>query len=214
MEKREIEKEPEVPELSTSDIDNITKICFRNDDILEPADLIFVFGSSHHTKELADIISNLLSKKLSNKVFITGGRPDYIDSRKIDKSENLLILDHIDRRLFEGVEFYTENKSVHTTGNVTEALKVLDFSKYKKIIFIFKAHASGRGYLTLRKYLPETKLIQLSFNTSYHDDAEIITKENWYKTDFGKKRVYGEYLRIKKYSERGDISKPENFTLL
>jgi uncharacterized SAM-binding protein YcdF (DUF218 family) len=206
MEKREIEKEPEVPELSKDDIENITKTCFRDDDILEPADLIFVFGSSHYVKELSEIISNLLIRKLSNKVFLTGGRPDYIDSRKIDKSESLLILDYIDKQMFKGVEFYVENKSTHTTENIMEALKVLDFSKYEKIIFIFKSHASGRGYLTLRKYLPKVKLIQKTFSVSYHNNTDEITKENWYKTDFGKKRVYGEYLRIKKYSERGDIA--------
>ncbi len=211
MKIREIEKEPDVPELSDEQIRSITNLCFRADDLLEPADLIFVFGSSHHVQELACIISDLLSKKLSDKVFITGGRPDYIDSRKIDKEESSLIFDYLDRKLFKDVEFYSENKSTHTTENVTEALKVLDFSKYKKIIFIFKSHASGRGYLTLKKYLPETKLIQLSYNASYHDGVEVIAKENWYKTDLGKKRVWGEYLRIKKYSERGDITKPDNF---
>ncbi len=211
MKIREIEKEPDVPELSVEQIKIITDLCFRADDVLEPADLIFVFGSSHYVQELASIVSELLSKKLSNKVFITGGRPDYVDSGKIDKSEYLLILDNINRQLFKGVEFYTENKSIHTTENVTEALKVLDFSKYKKIIFIFKSHASGRGYLTLKKYVPEAKLIQVSFNASYHDGVEVIKKENWYKTDLGRKRVWGEYLRIKKYSERGDIAKPDNF---
>ena len=211
MKIREIEKEPDVPELSVEQIKIITDLCFRIDDRLESADLIFVFGSSHHFEDLASIITNLLSKKLSNKVFITGGRPDYIDSRKIDKEESSLIFDYLDRKLFKDVEFYTENKSTHTTENVTEALKVLDFSNYKKIIYIFKSHASGRGYLTLKKYLPETKLIQLSYNASYNDGTEVITRENWYKTDLGKKRVWGEYLRIKKYSERGDIAKPENF---
>lgn len=211
MKKREIIKEPDVPELTVEQVKIITDLCFRADNELEPADLIFVFGSSHHIKELSVTISDLLTKKYADKVFITGGKPDYVDSRKIDKAEGLLILDYLNRESFKDVQFYTENKSNHTTENVTEALKVLNFSNYKKIIYIFKSHASGRGYLTLKKYLPKTKLMQKTFNASYHDGLEVITKENWYKTDFGRRRVWGEYLRIKKYSERGDISKPENF---
>lgn len=210
MDKREIEKEPEVPELSKKEIDIIAKICFREDDELEPADLIFVFGSSHYVKELADIIIDLLTRKLSNRVFITGGIPTYTDSKKIDKAENLSILDYINRNLFEGVQFYTESVSKNTTENVTEALKVLDFTRYKKIIFIFKYHACGRGYLTLRKFLPSAKLMQKSFNVSYHDGVQEITKENWYKTELGRKRVYGEYLRIQTYSKRGNIAQPED----
>jgi hypothetical protein len=38
--------------------------------------------------------------------------------------------------------------------------------------------------------------MQKTFNVTYHDGAEEITKDNWYKTDFGRRRVYGEYLRI------------------
>jgi hypothetical protein len=163
MKIREIEKEPDVPELSVEQIKIITDLCFRADDVLEPADLIFVFGSFNHVQELAGIISDLLSKKLSKKVFITGGKPDYVDSAKIEKSESLLVLEYIDQQLFNDVKFYNENKSMHTTGNVTEALKVLDFSNYKKIIYIFKAHTAGRGYLTLKRYLPHTKLMQKNF---------------------------------------------------
>lgn len=209
MKIREIEKEPDVPELSVDQIKILTDLCFRADDVLEPADLIFVFGSYNHVQELAGIISDLLSKKLSNKVFITGGLPNYVDSAKINKAESLLVLDLIDQRQFEGVKFYTEDKSLHTTGNVTEALRVLDFSDYKRIIYIFKSHTSGRGYLTLKKYLPNAKLMQKTFNACYHDGQEVITRENWYKTALGRKRVWGDYLRIKKYSERGDIAKPE-----
>ncbi len=206
MENREIEKEPDIPELSDEEIDKITKICFRDDDILEPADLIFIFGTSHNTRDLIDIFSNLLSNKLSNKIFFTGGIPKYIDSKHIDRPESTLILDCIDKTLLERVQIYTEISSKNTMENVTEALKVLDFTEYKKVIYIFKSHAAGRGYLTLKKYLPNTKLIQKTFNASYHDNNQRITKDNWYKTELYRKRVYGEYLRIKKYSEKGDIA--------
>lgn len=210
MKIREIEKEPDVPQLSVEQIKIITDLCFRADDVLEPADLVFVFGSSH-IEELTSIIIQLLISSLSKKVFITGGKQDYVDSKKIDKEESSLIFDHLDRKLFKDIEFYTENKSTNTTENVNEALKVLDFSNYNKIIYIFKSHASGRGYLTLKKYLPNTKLMQKTYNASYYGGQEVITRENWYKTDLGRKRVWGEYVRIKKYSERGDIAKPENF---
>ena len=122
MEKREIEKEPTVPELSKTDIENITKVCFRQDGVLEPAELVFVFGSSHNIQEIADIVSDLLARKLSNKVFITGGVPKYADSKKIDKAESLSLLDCIDKDLIVRTQFFTENSSRNTLENVTEAL--------------------------------------------------------------------------------------------
>jgi hypothetical protein len=81
------------------------------------------FERAYSAKQLASVVEDLLDKKISNKVFITGGTPSY-----------------------------TENALRNTLENVTEALKVLDFFSYSTILFVFKTHAAGRGYLTLKKY--------------------------------------------------------------
>ena len=60
-----------------------------------------------------------------------------------------------------------------------------------------------------RFFFPQAKLadIKRKYNLPNSISLNIeITKDNWYKTELYRKRVYGEYLRIKKYSEKGDIA--------
>ncbi len=104
------------------------------------------------------------------------------------------------------MQFFHEDQSTNTPENVTEALKILDFSDYAKVLFIFKSHDARRGYLTLRKFLPDAQLIQKTFNTQYPGTDRILNQETWHTFDFGRSRIWGEYLRIKKYGERGDIA--------
>jgi hypothetical protein len=119
------------------------------------------------------------------------------------------VLQSIKSTDFPNVKFYNEIKSTNTLENVTEALKVLDFSNYKTIVYVFKKHDCRRAYLTLRKFLPNTKLIQHTFEPTYTGTDRPLNKDTWYTYDFGKSRVWGEFLRIKLYGERGDIAYDE-----
>jgi hypothetical protein len=140
------------------------------------------------------------------EVFLTGGVATYTESRKSRICESQLQLNQFDLAAYPDVKFLTESKSRNTLENVTEALKVHDFSKYKKIMFIFKTHAAGRGYLTLKKFVsPSTVLIQKTWAPIYPNTDKEITRDSWNSFDFGRSRVWGEFLRIKKYGERGDI---------
>jgi hypothetical protein len=207
MEKREVDRHPAVPELSEQAIKLITKLCFRPDDPIEHVNLIFVFSSPLEPQIVSKLIVDLLHQGISDKVFITGGSPGkYQDSEIQSKPESLYVLERINRTNFPGVRFYSENKSSNTLENVTEALKVLDFRNYKKVMYVFKSHDSQRGYLTLRKFLPDAKLIQRTFSAQYPSTEKILNSETWHTYDFGRTRVWGEFLRIKTYGERGDIA--------
>lgn len=209
LSKNEIERNPQPPQFNGVTINLLTDLCFRKDDNVEPVDLIFVFSSSHGTKELSSLIKNLLQKKVSQKVFITGGIPTYIDTPHSSIPEAELVLRGINKEQYPQVDFYSESISRNTLENVTEALKVLDFSQYSKILFIFKSHAAGRGYLTLKKFMsPATHIFQKTWAPLYEEQYNL-KKNNWFDTDFGRRRVWGEYLRIRKYGERGDIAYPD-----
>lgn len=204
--KNEIERNPQVPALSTESISMLSELCFRHDDHIEEADMIFVFSSPLGNDIIAEIVKGLLKNKMSSEVFLTGGKAIYTESHKNSIFESKLQLDEFDLALYPNIKFFTENKSRNTLENVTEALVIRDFSKYNKIIFIFKAHAAGRGYLTLKKFIsPDTILIQKTWAATYSGAEKMITKDNWSTFDFGRSRVWGEFLRIKKYGERGDI---------
>lgn len=206
MEIRELPRNPKAPNFTERTIQLLTELCFRHDDPPQPVDLIFVFSGSLCPGETADRIVDLLHSGVSKRVFLPGGIPTYADSRKIQKSESELILDFIPKHKFPDVQFFTEQQSRNTLENVEEALEVFDFRESEKIFFVFKAHAAGRGYLTLRRFLPHALLLQRSFPIQYEGVSQSISRDSWHTFAFGRERVWGEYLRIKKYGERGDIA--------
>ena len=202
---KEIPRNPPAPKLNQEVIELLTNLCFRRDDKLEPVDLIFLFSTADYCGRAADVIKFLLARKISSEVMITGGLTDNYYARKFGITESGLVMREIDQKKYPQVDFFIEKKSTNTLANVVEALKVLDFSHYHKILFIFKSHAVGRGYLTLRKFLPNTKIFQIAYNTKYPKINFAISRDNWYQHEFSRGRVWGEFLRIKRYGERGDI---------
>ncbi|MEY8745967.1 hypothetical protein AB9M62_42830 [Bacillales bacterium AN1005] len=56
----------------------------------------------------------------------------------------------------------------------------------------------------MRKHLhPDITYMPALFDTVYENIE--INRQNWAETEIGRSRVYGEYLRICKYGDRGDI---------
>lgn len=206
---KEIERNPIAPRLNSKAKELITQLCFRKDDKLKKVDGIFVFSSLVDIKKLAKLIEKILEKGVSKKVFITGGviPDDRARDLKIKKGsiEADLLLAALNVERFKDVRFYVEKKSLNTLENVTEILKIPEFKKCKSLLFIFKSHAAGRGYLTLRKFFQSAEILQMTFNAKYEKENKSITKNNWHSFAFGRSRVWGEYLRIKKYGSRGDI---------
>ncbi len=203
---REIEQNPTVPKLGPAAIELLTKLCFRPDDNVEPVDLLFGFSSPTGIEAFAETIKNLLVQGVSKKVFISGGIPKYDGTAQIPRAESETVLELINPALFPEVEFFSETKSTNTLQNVTEALQVLDFSNYEKVMFVFKKHDSRRAYLTLRKFLSHTTLLQQTFTPTYPGTDIPLDSNSWHTFDFGISRVWGEYLRIKQYGQRGDIA--------
>jgi len=204
-----IERNPTPPKLSAKAIRLITELCFRKDDKPKKTDCIFLFSSSVDVKKHARAIEELLSRGASKKVFISGGLPPKALAKELGvsgkKFESEMVLALLKRKRFPGVKFYSERKSSNTYANVTEMLKKPAFRKCKSIFFIFKSHAAGRGYLTLRKFFPKAQILQKTVNIKYKKVPETITKKNWHTFPFGRNRVWGEFLRIKRYGSRGEI---------
>jgi hypothetical protein len=205
----EIERNPTPPRLNKKTKELITKICFRENDSLKKVDGIFVYSSIVGIDELAKLIEKILSKKVSNKMFITGG----VTPKKLAKdlkiktglTEADTLLNALKLDQYRDLKVYVERKSTNTLENVTETLRNPEFKKCKSLLFIFKSHAAGRGYLTLKKFFQSADILQQSFDTKYERANKKITRDNWHSFAFGRNRVWGEYLRIKTYGSRGDI---------
>jgi hypothetical protein len=205
----EIERNPIPPKLTKKAIQLITELCFRQDNELKKVDGIFVYASTVNIEKLVELLEDVLSKDISNKIFITGGTtPKHLAKElgikpKLKEADLLLKAFDLDR--YEDLKVFVERESTNTLENVTETLKYKEFKNCKSLLFIFKSHPAGRGYLTLRKFFPKAEILQKTFNAKYDKAEREITRDNWYTFDFGRRRVWGDYLRIKTYGERGDI---------
>jgi hypothetical protein len=209
----EVERNPKPPKLNRRAIKLITKLCFRKDDDLKKVDGIFVYASMASLDNLVKLINEILLKQISNKIFITGGatptylREDLGIESEFKEADTLLNALNLDK--YKDLEVFVERKSTNTLENVTETLKFPEFRDCNSLLFIFKSHPAGRGYLTLRKFFPNSEILQQTFDAKYRRSEKEITRDNWHTFDFGRSRVWGEYLRIKKYGSRGDIEYDE-----
>ena len=210
------------PILNNDQIKIITDICFReNDHSHTKTDLIFIFGAFHSVENMLKSLYTLLDNKVSNKVLISGGinprRKDIITIKGHDLTkipEATVIKEMIDTSKYKDVLFLTEMESDNTKDNVVFSLDIPK-SKMKgaeKLFFICKNYHAGRGYLTLKKYLPNIELYQMSYDTSYnynHLKKDEITKDNWYNDEGKRNIVWGEVIRIYQY---GKIQQDISFT--
>ncbi|NND64636.1 MAG: DUF218 domain-containing protein [Gammaproteobacteria bacterium] len=207
----EVQRNPAPPKLSPAVIDLLSELCFRTDDKpLQPVDGIFVFSSSIEIDCIANIIEKLVADKISDQVFVTGGYPSpaLIEDLGIDgkSREADLVIDALNQRVINNAKVFTEQKSNNTLDNVLYSLDTPAFKKCQSLLFVFKSHAAGRGFLTLRKFFPTQQILQKTFDTKYLRGDLPISKKDWHTHEFGLNRVWGEYLRIKKYGKRGDIA--------
>lgn len=209
----EIERNPKSPKLNTKAIGLITELCFRKNDNLKEVEAIFIYSSIVGIDKLVKLIEEILLKKISNKIFLTGGVTpkelvkDLGIKAELTEADTLLGALELDK--YKDLKVFVERKSTNTLENLTETLKNPEFRNCKSILFIFKSHAAGRGYLTLRKFFPEAEILQQTFNTKYERGEKEITRDNWHTFAFGRERVWGEFLRIKTYGSRGDIEYKE-----
>ncbi|MCA9377267.1 hypothetical protein H6762_04920 [Candidatus Nomurabacteria bacterium] len=209
----EVERNPEPPKMNDELIKLLTELCFRNDDELEKVNGVFVFSSMIDHEKIVALIDKIVINNFSEQIFISGGNaPKEVKEEigvELQLTESEALIDAINVDKYPNVKVFSERNSSNTLANVTETLKIQEFRETKSLIFIFKSHAAGRGYLTLRKFFPSIKILQQTFNAKYKDAESEITRSNWHTFDFGRKRVWGEYLRIVKYGSRGDIEYEE-----
>lgn len=208
MEKREIPRHPKVPELSEKAVELLSELCFRPDDELKSADFLFVFGTPRFIKETAHEVEYLLSQDFTRKVVITGGKPNYEGSKEATVAESEQILNTINTKKFFGTEFFLDKTSRNTLENVKEGLKQVSVGSLRRVIYLYKTHDSTRGYLTLKKFLPDVELLQHTFAPNYGYE-ESLARDTWHRNEDYRQRVWGEFLRIQLFGGRGDISYPE-----
>ncbi len=186
----------------------LTRLCFREKSPFTLVDLTFVFGTSFFLENVSFILSHLITHDLTPAILLTGGISPEGNPQENSKSQARLIYEKI-KSISGNIRIYLEENSQNTLENVTKGIELFDFTGKNKVGFVFPSYASQRGYLTLRRFLPQKQIMQFSYDATFPDSICPISAEKWHTFDAGRRRVWGEFLRIKQYGQRGDIAYEE-----
>jgi hypothetical protein len=99
-----------------------------------------------------------------------------------------------------------EDRAGNTLENVRFGIEVLQSAKLQleSLLFFCKSHHAGRARRTLERWLPCTTLTCATYDEVY--DGIEVRQADWWLHRISRSRVYGEYLRMVRYSQRGDIA--------
>lgn len=206
MKQREIAIFPEAPPLTPKTIELLSTLCFRENDLLIPkVDYIFIFGSRGASEEITEALKVLFTEKVSEALIISGGTPNYQGGFPSDLTPAEMIYSAALQYIPKSIKVVLEKKSENTLENVIFSLEELE-TKPGSLCFIAKSFHAGRACLTLKKYLPQAKLYQRCVDSPISASIlEPLSVHNWPRYPESAGRVWGEFLRIKKYGEKGDI---------
>lgn len=198
-----IPREVAVEDLRPEEIEHITQTVFVTSDSHPAADLLFIFGTSSIDKGILESLARDCQQGRFPKVLVTGlsGRRYYETGQSLASiMRNELITRGVPSDII-----LVQDKSTNTLEDVMFSLDVLDKHKISpnNIAFLCKAHHSSRCLRTLRKFFLFQTLSPITYVAEY--EGIRVSRDNWYQHQVSRGRVYGEYLRIIKYTKRGDI---------
>lgn len=187
-------------------IERITDYIFVSDEPCK-VDAIFVVGGS--LPNAGELASELYNNGYS-KTIIVGGKysvkrdcfplPEY--ETEFDFYRDILIRNGVNE-----ADIYGEAQSEYTKQNAEFAKKVVDENNLSvnSAIIVCKSFHARRCLLFYKIYFPDVDFKVVTF------DGFDVSKDNWHKTDYGKKRVFGELKRIKEQVPNTEIELLEGF---
>lgn len=163
---------------------------------LRPSDLTVVFGSSHHTAELAESAAVLWKKRFTKYFVVTGGvlTPSGL-------SEAAEISSAMMRFGVSGDRILIESASTNTLENAFFAADTARACKLcsERITAVCKIFATRRVLLSLSAAFPNSQAI--CFPVNYFS----VTRDRWTHDIEFRRRVFTEAEKIRRYTRKGDI---------
>jgi len=165
------------------------------------ADLIIGFG--HFDLRIAEQCASLYQKGLTPKILFTGGVG--AGSADFKNPEAIEFLNHVKNKYpainIEAI--LVESTSTNTGDNLRFSIEILKekglFESVKSIILVATPTRQLRVYLTAKKQLPNTELVNLPPCSSFKIDKQMNVDK---KIDF-ENHLLGELDRILKYPKIG-----------
>lgn len=198
-----IPRDPEVGELNTYEMDRMEEVCFAPYNV-QKAEVGFIFGSTRKNWGEAAVF---YYEDVVPRFIVNGWCPTSADPA--------LCIPHAhaarDSLIAHGVPLeaiLVQDESRHTLEDALFGRLVLqDHGRLpESILMIASAIHSGRALLTLRAVFKGVQIFTAPLPSQIN--GMEITVANWRTTETGRRRVYGEYLRILRYAAHGDIAMP------
>ncbi len=186
----------------------ITEYIFLEDN--NPAgDIAFVFGTGHSLMYAVEQAVSLYKSKKVRKLLFTGGTNKTLLFNEAEES--------FKKATEMGVpasDILIENRATNTLENVLFSIPILESSlglhNIKSIVSVVKNFHARRAAMTLYRHLPKSITIKTH---AYTPRLYEFTKDNWHTQDMGRKIVFGECHKIKKYLEKDDIEELPDLAL-
>ncbi|QRN95427.1 YdcF family protein [Archangium violaceum] len=163
---------------------------------LEPAELVFVFGTPHHCESLADAAADLWRTGLARRIIATGGLTGRLMESEAGVMRRLLV-----ERGVPDENILTEEKSTNTGENVEFAMPIIErawgLENIGSVIAVTKLFAARRCLMTLERYWPSVKKMVRAVNYFR------TPRERWNEDPELRVRVLREREKIPRYLEQG-----------
>ena len=173
------------------------------EEVPEKSDVIFIPGGSYC--ELPELAAELFKQNLAPLIIPSGkyakgrdrikepisGRDRYTGDylTEADFFTDVLVQNGVPRE-----NILEENEAEYTCQNAQFSRRLLDAQgiKIKSAIIVCKAFHARRSYMYYQREFPGVTFYVVPAKTPYPG----IQKDNWYLSEIGRKRVYGELERI------------------
>lgn len=179
------------------------------------ADAIMVLGGSF--PEAAELAADLWKQGLAPTIIIGGGvsiktgkfpgpRSKQDKYNKVYKTEYEFFQDVLRLNGVPDSAIFGENRSSYTRENALFARETADGlgMKIQTAMLICKAFHARRSLMFYQAAFPETTFHVIPY------DGHNVSKENWFLSDYGMERVFGELKRCGEQVHSGDIHSYRN----
>lgn len=172
------------------------------DDKNPSGDIALVFGTWNAWKESVEKAAELYKNGFVPKIIVSGG----VNPTNGVIEGDLMAIE-LEKLGVAKKDILIENRSSNTLENVLFSIAVIDkelgLQNIHIITAVVKNYHARRALMTLRKHTPQN--IQLK-SAAYAAAHYPFTRENWYNTENGNKKVMEEIEKIKIYLAKGDLS--------
>lgn len=224
---RMINKLPQTPKLNDKIIYLITSLLFLKDKKTLPNDTMYqIFGNlaflddmTAKVKEIGNdknmIISGGINPEYKNDtqetqfikmLYTKGGAKNWNDV--LNNSEAEIIKKEL---ILAGVKnnFILEKESTNCKENITKCLDAGLYKDTKNLAIITTKEQTLRAKLTAKKYLPDIDVSTIGYTARVKNMDISVDENNWMKHPLSQQYVWGEFLRIAKYSSMGEFNLTE-----